>query len=58
MQRVGIAGIRLYQRFLSRYTTPCPEPESCSAYALRAVREHGLRAGLELAVLKVKHCGK
>lgn len=48
--------IRLYQRTLSRWTPTCPQDESCSEYAIRAIREHGAGPGLTLAASRLEHC--
>lgn len=50
--------VRLYQLTLTRWTRPCPEAECCSDYALRILRQHGLRQALELIALRLENCGK
>lgn len=40
--------IRFYQRYLSRYTRPCPREESCSNLALRV--------GLLVALPRIMAC--
>lgn len=56
--RLTLFLIGVYRRFLTRYTPICPDAESCSAYAERVIQEHGLKIGLEMAVNKLKTCGK
>lgn len=46
----------VYQQCLSRYTFTCPAPESCSDYAIRVVRAHGARRGLELTITRIENC--
>ena len=43
--RAAMAGLRFYRRFLSPLKPPsCRFTPTCSAYALEAVAEHGVRA--------------
>lgn len=49
--------IRLYQRFLSPFTPPtCRFRPTCSAYAVEALRTHGLARGLYLSVRRILRC--
>jgi hypothetical protein len=48
---------RLYRRWLTRLTPPCPSTPSCSEYALSAVRTLGARQGLAAAARRVRACG-
>lgn len=49
--------IRGYQRFVSPMTPPsCRFTPSCSAYAVTALRRHGLLRGGYLAVRRVLRC--
>jgi hypothetical protein len=54
--RVAGAAIRGYQRRLSRFTPRCPQPVSCSAFALDAVATLGPRGGLAAAARRVRDC--
>ena len=36
----------------------CPEAECCWDYTIRMVRQHGVADGLELALEKVRNCGR
>jgi Putative membrane protein insertion efficiency factor len=49
--------IRLYRRWLTRLTPPCPSTPGCSEYALSAVRTLGARQGLAAAARRVRACG-
>ncbi|QNG55658.1 membrane protein insertion efficiency factor YidD [Pseudonocardia petroleophila] len=49
--------IRFYRRRLTRFTPRCPSTPSCSAYALTAVEERGVRRGLVLAARRIRECG-
>jgi putative component of membrane protein insertase Oxa1/YidC/SpoIIIJ protein YidD len=57
MRYLVLVGLWVYRKFLSRYTSACPEQECCSAYAVRMVKEHGATIGLELALERVRNCG-
>ncbi len=57
MQRLILAGLWVYRRWLTRYTPRCPDPVSCSEYGVWAVRTYGVTLGLELALEKVRNCG-
>lgn len=49
--------IRFYRRFLSPLKPPtCRFHPTCSAYAIGAVRTHGIAKGLLLAVWRVLRC--
>ena len=49
--------IRGYQRFLSPFTPPtCRFRPTCSAYAVEALRTHGLLRGLTLALRRILRC--
>lgn len=52
---VGLIG--LYRRLLTRFTRPCPSRPSCSAYALAAVQDLGVRRGLVAAADRLRACG-
>lgn len=58
MRFLILAGLWVYRRFLTRFTPACPDPVSCSEFAVRAVREHGVQVGLGMAVAKIEGCGK
>jgi putative component of membrane protein insertase Oxa1/YidC/SpoIIIJ protein YidD len=51
-----LALIRLYQRTLTRWTPTCPQSPSCSEYAIHAIRSHGTRQGIALAIAHIEHC--
>ncbi len=52
-----ILPIRGYQRFLSPFTPPtCRFRPTCSAYAVEALRTHGLLRGLALSVRRILRC--
>ncbi|SEH11094.1 membrane protein insertion efficiency factor YidD [Thermoleophilum album] len=52
-----MAAIRLYQRLLSPALAPrCKYYPTCSEYAVRALREHGLLRGSALAVWRLLRC--
>jgi putative component of membrane protein insertase Oxa1/YidC/SpoIIIJ protein YidD len=57
-QSVVLAVLGVYRRWLTRYTPRCPEPISCSEFAVWAVREYGVTEGLELALENVRNCGR
>lgn len=61
--RLALAGIGLYQRFLSPVLPAvfgsacgCRFSPTCSHYAAEAVRTHGLLAGGMLALLRLLKC--
>lgn len=58
MRRLGLAAIWLYQRLFSRWTPNCPEPETCSEFGKRMIREHGLELGLRLTIERIENCGR
>ena len=54
---VLIAPIRLYQRFISRYTPPsCRYYPCCSSYAITALRTRGAVVGTALTVWRLLRC--
>lgn len=51
------AVIRLYQMTISRFTPRvCRFTPTCSAYALTALRRHGVVKGLLLALWRIARC--
>jgi hypothetical protein len=56
-RRPVLALLGLYRRRLTRFTPACPSTPSCSAYAVRAVRDLGARQGLAAAARRVRRCG-
>lgn len=55
--RITIAGIGLYRRFISPlFGRHCRYEPTCSAYALEAIRIHGLRRGGALALRRIGRC--
>lgn len=56
-QRVLVALVRGYQRFVSPYTPPtCRFYPSCSAYAVEAIQRHGPWRGMALATRRLLRC--
>ena len=56
-QKLLIAPIRFYQRFLSPLHAPCCRfYPSCSAYAVEAIQTHGPARGLWLAGRRILRC--
>ncbi len=52
-----IAGIRLYQKYISPYKgVKCPYFPSCSCYAIEAIQVHGAFKGTGLAVWRILRC--
>lgn len=57
MKKILIAGIRLYQKYLSPLKrTKCPYIPSCSQYGLEAIERHGAWKGSLLAVWRILRC--
>jgi putative membrane protein insertion efficiency factor len=61
LQRVllsaATAPIRFYQRFVSPYLPRrCKYEPTCSAYAIAAVRSHGIMRGTVLAAWRILRC--
>ncbi len=57
MTRVLVLAVRLYQlTFASVFGGRCRFTQSCSAYAIEALREHGAWRGGGLAVWRVVRC--
>ena len=55
--RALMAAVTGYRRFISPLLPPrCRFEPSCSAYALEALRVHGARRGLWLAVARIARC--
>ncbi len=56
-QRVAIAPVRAYQRFISpMFGRRCKYHPTCSAYAVDAIREFGVARGIVLAGWRVLRC--
>jgi uncharacterized protein len=56
-RRAVIAPIRLYQRFISPLLPRrCKYEPTCSAYAVTAVRTHGVLRGIGLAAWRLLRC--
>lgn len=56
-QRAALTCIRGYQLVLSPWLGPaCRFEPSCSRYASEAIRRHGVRRGVVLAVKRVGRC--
>lgn len=57
LRELFVLPIRAYRRFISPHTAPkCKFYPTCSAYALEAIRRHGLIYGGALAVWRVLRC--
>jgi hypothetical protein len=57
LRELVVAPIRLYQRFLSPLKPPtCRFQPTCSAYAVEAVRVHGVFKGLVLSTWRLLRC--
>ena len=57
MTRILLAGIGLYQRFLSPlFGARCRFYPTCSAYAAEAISRHGAGRGVWLAVKRIARC--
>ncbi len=57
LRELVVLPIRLYQRFISPLTGPhCKYYPTCSAYALTAIRKHGILYGGGLAVWRLLRC--
>ncbi len=56
-QRILIAPIRFYRRFLSPLHPPCCRfYPTCSSYAIEAIQVHGPAKGLYLAARRILRC--
>ena len=56
---IYVSGVRLYQAFgrpLLKGRIRCRYQPTCSEYSIAAVREYGIRRGLELTVKRVNSC--
>ena len=57
MRAVLVAPIRVYQRFISpALPRRCKYHPTCSAYAVQAIRTHGVLRGLVLAAWRLLRC--
>ena len=57
LRRVAIAPILAYQRLISpALPRRCKYEPTCSAYAVRAIREYGILRGLVLAGWRLLRC--
>jgi uncharacterized protein len=57
VRRAATVPIRLYQRFISPlFPRRCKYEPTCSAYALTAVRTHGVVRGTALAAWRLLRC--
>ncbi|MFQ5659597.1 MAG: membrane protein insertion efficiency factor YidD [Gammaproteobacteria bacterium] len=57
MQKIVIAGIRFYRRWISPLTTAsCRYYPSCSAYACEAIERYGLIKGGGLSIRRIGRC--
>ena len=57
MRHVLIAAIRMYQRYISRWTpSSCRFSPTCSEYAAQAVERYGAIRGTGLALARLSRC--
>ena len=57
MRHVLIAVIRMYQRYVSRWTpSSCRFNPTCSEYAVQAVERYGVLRGTGLALARLSRC--
>ncbi len=57
MKYIGIALIRLYQRFISPLTgAHCRYYPTCSQYAIEALKKHGFIKGSILSAKRILRC--
>ena len=57
MRHVLIRGIRMYQRYVSRWTpSVCRFTPTCSEYAAQALAQQGAWRGTLLAVRRIMRC--
>lgn len=57
LRQVAVFPIRIYQRWISRWTPPmCRFRPTCSEYAIEAVRRHGVLKGGFLACWRILRC--
>ena len=57
MRHVLIAVIRIYQRYVSRWTpSSCRFNPTCSEYAVQAVERYGALRGTGLAIARLSRC--
>ena len=58
LDEVFLIPVKIYRKYLSplKSTPTCRFTPSCSAYAIEAVREWGIIAGLILAVIRIIRC--
>ncbi|HBJ9645534.1 TPA: membrane protein insertion efficiency factor YidD, partial [Listeria monocytogenes] len=54
MKKILIGGIRLYQKYISRFTpATCRFYPTCSAYGIEAIQTHGALKGSYLAIRRI-----
>ncbi|EFI83846.1 Putative membrane protein insertion efficiency factor [Listeria grayi] len=57
MKHILIGAIRLYQKYISRFTPrTCRFYPTCSAYSVEAIQEHGALKGLLLSIIRISKC--
>ncbi|PRO64344.1 membrane protein insertion efficiency factor YidD [Alkalicoccus urumqiensis] len=57
MKKLVIGSIRLYQRYISRFTPPtCRFYPTCSHYGIEAVQVHGVVRGSVLTIRRLAKC--
>lgn len=57
MRHLLIGGIRIYQRYISRWTpSACRFTPTCSEYAAQALAKYGVLKGSALALRRICRC--
>lgn len=57
MRHLLIGGIRIYQRYISRWTpSVCRFTPTCSEYAAQALAKYGVLKGSALALRRICRC--
>ncbi len=57
MRHVLVALVRIYQRYISRWTPPtCRFTPTCSEYAVQALGRYGAVRGLGMALWRLCRC--
>ena len=57
MRHVLVLWVRMYQRYVSRWTPPlCRFSPTCSEYAVQAVLKYGAVRGLGMALWRLCRC--
>ena len=57
MRHVFVALVRMYQRYVSRWTPPlCRFSPTCSEYAAQAILKHGSVRGIGMGLWRLCRC--